>query len=85
MLCPVLTLDNGEIAYHPVDTVAEKYPVGTVAIMSCHYGYMKSGPERRTCLMSGTWDQEATTCDQSNKNNVFRRNTTQVYSYYSQH
>ena len=73
VLCPALTLDNGDIAYHPVDDVDGQYLVDTVAIMSCDYGYMMSGAERRTCQMSGTWDQETTTCDQSNKNNAFWR------------
>ena len=32
--------------------------------------------------MSGTWDQETTICDQSNKNNTFRKITNQNISHY---
>ena len=71
MFCPALNLENGDIAYHPINEVDGKYPVDTVAIMSCHYGYMMSGSERRTCQMYGTWDQGTTTCNQSNNYKAF--------------
>ena len=68
--CPSLSLSNGGISYNK-SPVNGRYPVETVASLSCHHGYSISGSNSRTCQTSGNWDQQTVTCNQSNQNKLY--------------
>ena len=57
---------NGGVRYNR-SPVNGRYPVDTVAYLSCNYGYSRSGSSSRTCQTSGTWNLDTPTCNQSNE------------------
>ena len=62
--CPSLVLHNGDVKYSR-SQVNERYPINTVAVFKCHYGYSQSGSGYRRCEPSGKWNKETPTCTQS--------------------
>ena len=68
--CPSLSLSNGGISYNK-SPVNGRYPVDTVASLSCHHGYLLSGSSSRTCQTSGYWNQQTVACNQSNQKHVY--------------
>ena len=63
--CAALNLGNGQISYNKSPGEG-KYPVGTVASFLCDPGYNRQGSSSKTCQASGSWDNNPTTCNQSN-------------------
>ncbi|KAL3870567.1 hypothetical protein ACJMK2_038618, partial [Sinanodonta woodiana] len=57
-------LENGKIIY----SSHFDYTVGTVASFHCDPGYIRHGPENRTCQIDGTWSGPCVTCQTKTRN-----------------
>ena len=61
--CPALSLENGEVEYHP-ESVNGEYQTGTFAVFRCNDEYMRTGSLVSICQDSGTWEPDIPTCDE---------------------
>ena len=61
VLCPSLSLSNGDVGYSQYG-LNERWYVGTEANFWCNSGYDRSGDSKRTCQSSGNWDGRTPTC-----------------------
>lgn len=57
--CDMLTLDNGNVMYHPN---AQSTAIGTIAVHSCNAGYALVGSSIRVCQDNAQWSNTAPVC-----------------------
>ena len=61
--CSPLMIDHGGVNYYP-SGMNGRYSIETAALVTCNYGYFRSGSQTRICQTGGTWDGQ-TICNQS--------------------
>ena len=64
VICPTLSLANGEIIYNTSSTNGG-YTVDTIASLTCDLGYTLSGSSSITCQPSGSWNRPVAICGES--------------------
>ena len=68
-ICEPIQIEYVSAGYN-TDSIGQRYLEHTRSVLTCDSGYSRSGSSRRTCLASGDWDGEETTCeDNGNKLN----------------
>ena len=71
VVCPHLTLENGEVDYNTTRMVYydnDGYSVNTMASFSCLGFHLREGNSSAICQSSGNWSEPTPTCYSSNVN-----------------